>query len=58
MLPERYYALTGWHCPANGGPCKKELNEKQKQLDISAREQISQELGHERIQVVTIYRRQ
>jgi hypothetical protein len=50
---ERYEALTGWKAPAAGGPTAKELSNAQRALDRQARLTISQELGHERTQVVS-----
>ncbi len=52
---KRYFDLTGWNCPAKGGAPSKQLTFQQKQLDQLARLQISQELGHERIDVVAQY---
>ncbi len=52
---KRYFDLTGWNCPAKGGLLSRELTKEQKQIDQLARMQISQELGHERIDVVAIY---
>ncbi len=52
---KRYFDLTDCNCPAKGGPTRKELDESQKQSDQLAREQISRELGHERIDVVAQY---
>ena len=52
---ERYRELTGWRCPANGGPKSKELTYEQKAIDREARTTISQELGHGREQVTSIY---
>ena len=52
---ERYEELTGWHCPAQGGPNHTTLSPEQKELDHQARLTISQELGHEREQVTTAY---
>ncbi len=40
---ERYEELTGWKCPAAGGP------------DRQARQTISRELGHEREQITAVY---
>lgn len=51
----RYEELTGWKCPAAGGPGKKSLTPQQRELDQSARLTISQELGHERIQIIAAY---
>ena len=46
---ERYESLTGWSSPAAGG------NIQDRHLDREARETISQELGHGRIDVVSSY---
>ena len=51
----RYAELTGWPAPAAGGPTVKALTPEQKAIDQQARLTISQELGHERTQVVGIY---
>jgi hypothetical protein len=51
----RYQELTGWRCPAQGGPTSRQLTPEQKALDRAARLQISRELGHEREQVTAIY---
>jgi hypothetical protein len=52
---DRYRELTGWECPANGGPKSKELTPAQKEIDREARLTITQELGHARLQVVSQY---
>ena len=52
---KRYEELTGWKCPATGGPGREALSPEQKELDRQARLIISQELGHERIQIVATY---
>jgi len=52
---QRYQELTGWSAPAAGGPTVQVLRPAQKQLDQQARLTISQELGHERLQIVAIY---
>lgn len=52
---KRYYELTGWHAPINGGPKKSSLNPAEKLVDTSARKTISRELGHERLAVVSVY---
>lgn len=51
----RYRELTGWNAPAADGPSSKELTPAQKDVDREARLTISQELGHERAQVVSVY---
>lgn len=52
---ERYRELTGRNAPAAGGPRSRELTPEQKAVDRSARLTISEELGHSRSQVVSIY---
>ena len=52
---ERYEELTGWQCPATGGPDSRSLTLEQRELDWEARLTISQELGHEREQVTVAY---
>lgn len=51
----RYAELTGWKCPACGGPTAKQLAPAQKAIDRSARLVISKELGHEREQITAVY---
>jgi hypothetical protein len=51
----RYKQLTGWECPARGGPTSKKLTAKKKAIDRVAREIISREMGHGREQVSAIY---
>jgi integrase len=51
----RYAELTGWRCPAQGGPTSRQLSPEQKVVDRAARLEISRELGHEREQVTAIY---
>jgi integrase len=51
----RYEELTGWQCPAVGGPDSKMLTSEQREADREARLTISQELGHEREAVVGAY---
>jgi predicted NUDIX family NTP pyrophosphohydrolase len=51
----RYRALTGWDCPAKGGPTRSQFTVEQKALDKSARLILSVMLGHERLSVVAIY---
>ena len=52
---ERYEELTGWECPATGGPDSKSLTSEQRALGQEARLIVSQELGHERGQVTVAY---
>ena len=51
----RYHELTGWECPARGGPTSKQLTKQQKERDREARELISHEMGHGREQVTSVY---
>jgi len=52
---QRYYMLTGFESPAAGGLKSTELTQEQKNIDREARLIVSQELGHEREQVTTVY---
>ncbi|MCG7985397.1 MAG: integrase domain-containing protein [Candidatus Thiodiazotropha lotti] len=52
---DRYEKLTGWQCPASGGPVAKDLTPGQREIDHEARLTISRELGHERAAVVGVY---
>lgn len=52
---QRYEALTGWKAPAAGGPSARSLAPEQRDLDQEARQAVSRELGHERLQVTSIY---
>lgn len=49
----RYKEMTNFDCPAVGGVRK--LSEAEKELDLLARQQISNELGHNRLSVTGIY---
>lgn len=51
----RYQELTGWACPALGGPRRRELADDLYDRDTEARLAISKELGHERLEVVAVY---
>ncbi|WVD64740.1 integrase domain-containing protein [Utexia brackfieldae] len=51
----RYETLTGWKSPKAGGLTSKELTPEQQIKDQWARQVISRELGHERIEVVAVY---
>ena len=51
----RYEELTGWKAPAAGGPVAKTLSPGQKVIDRHARKTISQELGHIRLQISSVY---
>lgn len=52
---ERYKELTGWDSPACSGPKSAALNESERRLDLSARLQISSELGHNREAITAVY---
>jgi len=51
----RYEVLTERKALAAGGPGKAQLNSSQRLSDQHARQQISRELGHERLKVTSIY---
>lgn len=52
---ERYLHLTGWKCPADGGPKRRSLGDSDRAIDFQARMQISKELGHERFNISYTY---
>ena len=52
---QRYLELTGRLAPAAGGKTSADLTAEEKQADLLARLQISQELGHEREQITAVY---
>ena len=52
---KRYEELTGWQCPAAGGPETRILTPEQREADRQARRTISRELGHEREAVTAAY---
>ena len=52
---QRYQELTGWPCPAAGGPVSSALTPAQKRNDNEARLTISRELGHEREEITAVY---
>ena len=51
----RYQQLTGWNCPARGGPVSKTLTPEQREHDQEARLTISHELGHGRAAITAVY---
>lgn len=51
----RYQELTGWPSPAAGGTPSKQLPPEQRARDREVRLTISRELGHERLQIVSVY---
>jgi integrase len=52
---ERYEVLTGWKAPAAGGSSAKALTVIQRVRDAEARQVVSCELGHERVQITAVY---
>ncbi len=52
---QRYEELTGWKCPVRGGARRQDLHGEKLEQDIDARMLISKELGHERLDVVSVY---
>lgn len=52
---QRYLALTGFECPAVSGVPVSKLSEAGKMVDRAAREAITRELGHGRLQVTAVY---
>lgn len=51
----RYSELTGNHCPAQGGLRQKNMNEVEREFDRNARLKITEELGHAREQITSVY---
>ena len=51
----RYAMLTGWSCPLQGGKTQAQLTPEEKSIDRAARQQISYELGHNRLHIVGMY---
>lgn len=51
----RYEALTGWKSPAAGGPGTAQLGLSRRLAGQQVRQQISRELGHERVKVTAVY---
>ena len=52
---ERYQVLTGKACPLAGGKHWHEMTTKEQHADRAAREQISKELGHQRLSITDTY---
>jgi hypothetical protein len=52
---DRYNALTGWECPKRKGLTYKQLTAEQKAIDDIARTVLTEELGHYRKTILTIY---
>ena len=51
----RYEGLTGWKAPAAGGPRRRSLGPAKRRIDKAARVTIARELGHGRLEVVSVY---
>lgn len=51
----RFKEISGYSCPHQGGKCRKEMSKEEKEVDNNFRKQLSQELGHERIQITAMY---
>ncbi len=51
----RFQEITGYPCPADGGPTSKELTPEQRALNEKARATISAELGHARENITAVY---
>ena len=51
----RYRQLTGWSSPAAGGPDPSDMSEIEKETDERSRLIVSRELGHNRIEITTVY---
>jgi site-specific recombinase XerD len=51
----RFEELTGYPCPAKGGPTKSDMTRKQFKRDKEVRLMISQELGHSRPAITNVY---
>ena len=51
----RYRDLAGWESVFAGGPTRNNLSLSQRAIDVRARLQVSQELGHNRIEITDVY---
>ena len=51
----RYQELTGWKAPAAGGPLHVALSEQEQHKDQQARMQLTEELGHGRLDITNVY---
>jgi len=51
----RYQELTGWACPARGGPRSRDFSPEKRSVDLEARLTISRELGHNREAITAVY---
>ena len=51
----RYQELTGWLSPNAGGPTRGALTTEQRTIDERSRLTVSEELGHSRIEITSVY---
>ncbi|PWW35224.1 integrase-like protein [Idiomarina loihiensis] len=51
----RFKEISGYSCPHQGGKSRQEMSKEEKKIDNNFRKQLSQELGHERIQITAMY---
>ncbi len=47
--------MSGNECPVKGGRCQREMSKEEREFDRLIRLQISEELGHSREQITSIY---
>lgn len=52
---DRYRELTGWEPPNCGGKKSRDLTPEERQIDAEARQIISNELGHNRLEITATY---
>ena len=51
----RYFKLAGWQPPAMGGPTYDKMTANQQETDQWARLTVSRELGHNRVEITSVY---
>ena len=51
----RYVSMTGMQPPAKGGPKPDDMSAEERRRDLDARARISNELGHDRLDIVRVY---
>ena len=51
----RYFEMTGWHAPINGGKQRNHLTKEEWRLDQRARKVVALELGHSRLAIAKNY---
>jgi hypothetical protein len=52
---QRFFDLTGQPCPALGGKRRREMTAEERAVDDAVRLEISEELGHSRVDITHIY---